>query len=526
MNYILTVLDTVSIQKYIFSTNKLQEMIGASELVEVATQEWVYECLFDLFKENHNLTSRAGGLDEQRVIENEALGLQAELIYAGGGNTLLLFRDMDCARAFTARLTRRALIEAPGLQIAVAHLPFEWSEGSLGAKMIDLIEKRLAQRKLVRSDAQPLGALGVTMPCQSTGGPAAWLSAETPPRRISRETAAKLGLVDRHNARLRRTFGQQLEGVYDFPQDFDQLVPFERSESYLAVVHADGNGMGRRVRSIAMQAGNNRTFINNMRAFSTSVRAASTAALGAAVVALARMNPDDLSPRGKRLPLRPLISGGDDVTFVCRGDLGVSLAALFLEHYEQAVLEGLPRKTDAPNEPIHPHACAGISIVKLHFPFSLAYELAECLCSEAKQEIPAGEDFSVLDWHFSSTGISGSLEDIRRAYTSASGARLNLRPLRLRPQPYDVDGRAWLERVEPLVAEFHKKWSGARNKVKDLHEALREGPEEVKEFLHTYQLASLPALIPGVNTYVDTGWGDRCGYFDALELMDHFTRVG
>jgi len=43
--YILTAIDTTQIQGYIFGSNRLQENIGGSELVEMATRQWVYEAL-------------------------------------------------------------------------------------------------------------------------------------------------------------------------------------------------------------------------------------------------------------------------------------------------------------------------------------------------------------------------------------------------------------------------------------------------------------------------------------------------
>ena len=42
--YTLTVIDTKSIQKYIFGTNKLQQNAGASYLVDCTTRYWVVDC--------------------------------------------------------------------------------------------------------------------------------------------------------------------------------------------------------------------------------------------------------------------------------------------------------------------------------------------------------------------------------------------------------------------------------------------------------------------------------------------------
>ena len=86
----------------------------------------------------------------------------------------------------------------------------------------------------------------------------------------------------------------------------------------------------------------------------------------------------DLKPikqgKGKYyLPFRPLVYGGDDVTFVCDGRLGLELAAIYLQAFE--------KEKDFT-------ACAGICVVKTHYPFARAYQLSEELCRKAKKFIP------------------------------------------------------------------------------------------------------------------------------------------
>jgi len=83
--YTLTIVDTTSIQNYIFGSNRLKENIGASELVKQATQNWVYQAL----PEPNNMRRKENGweFDISQRIENG--NLQAEVIYAGGGNAVI-----------------------------------------------------------------------------------------------------------------------------------------------------------------------------------------------------------------------------------------------------------------------------------------------------------------------------------------------------------------------------------------------------------------------------------------------------
>lgn len=117
MKVVLTIIDTAGIQPYIFGSNRLRENIGASYLVEQATHGWVYDELNRLGA--HNISNlKKGELDRSRKIEEH--GLAAELVYAGGGNTVILFRTPDEARIFAQSLSRRVLEDAPGLEIVIA----------------------------------------------------------------------------------------------------------------------------------------------------------------------------------------------------------------------------------------------------------------------------------------------------------------------------------------------------------------------------------------------------------------------
>ncbi len=81
----VTVLDTTGIQNYVFNSNRLRENIGASQLVHEATDVWI------------------------RSIAQKNIRLETEVIYAGGGNALLLFPTIENAIKFTEKLSERIL---------------------------------------------------------------------------------------------------------------------------------------------------------------------------------------------------------------------------------------------------------------------------------------------------------------------------------------------------------------------------------------------------------------------------------
>ena len=146
----LMMLDTSGIQNYIFNSNRLQENIGASELIHRATTFWAFGALGNL---QHNVTfSDHRWSYTGRQFEKD--NLDAEVIYAGGGNTFILFRDAEQARQTTAQLTRRILKEAPGLTLVARLTDFTWGQDSLRLKREQLLQALAAHKQARQPSVQ------------------------------------------------------------------------------------------------------------------------------------------------------------------------------------------------------------------------------------------------------------------------------------------------------------------------------------------------------------------------------------
>lgn len=559
---VLTVVDTAAIQDYIFSSNRLRENLGASYLVEQATGDWVKSVLAEL-RSNFSAGSEEQGflLDEKLELERD--GLEAELVYTGGGNTVLLFRDVSQAKRFARNISQRALEQAPGLQLVITHREIAvWDAQANDLKdyVRELIEGKLTEKKRMRQ-AVPMFqlGLGVTAKCSSTGLPAVRSNRRLEPkeakaRLVGREAEAKLGVVSKATNRLRNLVKKHdSKGELDrleFTDELDELSRTAGEESYIAVVHADGNSLGMRLKKLDERAKDNLDYIRLRRNFSRQIQDAAEKAL---VRTLAELNkkidydkkrkewvlseaiPQGIEEKHKTLiaqkqitlarnaedrkpywPFRPLVFGGDDVTFVCNGQLGLSLAALYIEEFRRAT-ETLEHGSI--------QSCAGVSVVKVHYPFRRAYDLSEELTKAAKQHLGKNrETRSALDWHYSETGLLGSLTAIRqREYVAGEGKNelyLLMRPVELTAQD---SWRAW-ENFQRLLARFNfdERWAGKRNKLKALHDALRVGPEAVVDFRGAYKIDALPKVAKGPQNHTNEGFAGReCVYFDALEALDH-----
>jgi hypothetical protein len=400
----------------------------------------------------------------------------------------------------------------------------------------------LAQVKQQRRVSAPLLGQGVTLACRATGMPAVAFDEreqqrEGRERPISAEVRAKIArpVVDRANARLREALPQEAKDVYELTLDLDKLGRSFGENSYIAVVHADGNRMGQRFKSVTdhhiTPGEGNRACLEAIRDLSEAVEGAGRAALERmfARMVAAFQNPgsealkefhEDLpqeKENGKRfLPIRPLVFGGDDLTFVCDGRLGLPLAAIYLEEFEKAT-EGLPQGGKA-------YACAGVAIVKVHYPFYRAYVLCEELCRGAKAALREADDLpaSAMDWQFTTTGITGTPREMRALNYKTPDGQLQMRPVTLRAPGFD-DWRSWHTLKQGVEGFGDEYWGERKNAVIGLREALRGGPNQTERFRVAHALKPLPTLNGVPEPTLNNGWKDeRCAYFDPIEALDYY----
>jgi hypothetical protein len=502
MAYTLLTVECGGIQSYVFGSNRLLENVGASYLVAQATEAWIFDALQDAGLKHNVIDPRADNPFASGHLFDNGNAWQAEVIYFGGGNCTILFRSEEGAKAFTAQLSKRALCQAPNLRLEV-HSALWISGGDVPlGKAVGKLRETMKAAVSCQPQSAPLLGLGVTAFCQETGLPAVKYEDE---RYLSAEVLAKHEAAEAAKKQLVSALLDANSG-YAFPSELDKL----------------GRSRGERI-----------------RAFSQATKRISLAAMKAVVELLTEKSIEGthiegagtvadlefvIGERNKMLlPVRPIIFGGDDTTFVCDGRIGVALAVEYLRAFEEAAeseSREFAKHTDTADlaELMKLTACAGVAIVKSHYPFARAYALSEELCSAAKKfRREAHVRGSALDWYFSTSGLYGELETMReREYRTPHGS-LTLRPVALHDDDQDRVGAHRWSVIERLTREFQSgEWAEKRNKAKLLRDALRQGPEATERALSVYELR-----LPELPNFTESGWCEGvCGYFDALELMD------
>lgn len=404
----LALVETAGNQRYIFSTNKLGENVGASQLVWAAGARWVPEALAA------EVGVDVDALDGCRVDTDGH-----EVVVAASGKAVLAATDPGLLERVIRRVTERALIEAPGLDVAGAVTgAVPWGTPGAVAAALAGLHRDMSTVRALRPPAQLRSPqLPPVARCRTSGLPAAGLrrGEERSAASLARLDAAAEGL-DRLRAEIRAPRGVVAREV-------DQLDDTAAEEgSWLAVIHADGNSLGARFIDLGADRPS-REALDLHRDLSAAVDRAGREALTAAVGTVVDHN-RNLEARGApgvRGPwLVPLVLGGDDLTVVCSARAAPLLVTTYLTEFA--------RRTGSDpafaGDPVG--ACAGVAFVKYAFPFSSAYDLAEDLTVSAKRvKELIGPQACAVDFHVQLDASGGDLASIRGRRDRAAGAALS-----------------------------------------------------------------------------------------------------
>jgi hypothetical protein len=475
-NYYGVLIDTTSIQQYVFSGNRLKENLGASFLVQ------------EIFK------SILDGISVRYDKEG----------FIGGGNALLFFKEKNVAKEFLKEWTRNLLIETPGLTTAVAISKEIINEKDLNdkdkfPKFKKSLFRQLTENKNSFFPQVVLSSHGITADCRNTGYSVEnWIDSIEDSGYYSSVSTSKLISESEAMKKLNDEFPVK---NYIYTNDLEKLGSSRGEDSHIAIVHIDGNGMGKRFENCKT--------LDEIRDLSESLEKATKDSFKDLINHIAAKEDqikNEIDIKSNIMPIRPIILGGDDITFVCDGRLGIYFAKLFLQAFEtKEVSDKLPIS-----------ACAGVAITKLKYPFYRGYKLSEELCANAKQKRKENDNSgSWIDFHIAYGGISADLKNIRDKFYNVAQGYLLLRPYNVSEDKEKNSFNKFVENTISLIKDFPK------SKIKDLREVLYLGEESTKSFAN--QLKARELKFPEIQNYK---FGENLfdekitPYFDMIELTE------
>lgn len=346
------------LQSWIVAGGKLREMVAASDLIAgLGHVRDSHAAAIGLTV--HPELSAALGTDGYRVLSD-----------AAGGCTMC-FGSRLALQKFASSWPLRLERAAPGLTMVQS-----WASGD-DAPVLERLRLGLGA---VRNRVFPRLPQAGPLVERTTRTGAAAVKREHG-RLIDAASAAKLAhrkqSADAADLATRfgvlpaeRTIDGQ-DGCIDFP------------EGLVALVHADGNGIGRWLAGAQLDAAKFRTFSEALKEATQRAAAAATEAIRAAGAVYGRER--------NVLPMRPLVLGGDDVTLLISARWALPWTQRFLEKFEEHT-GGLSIQADIASPGFT--AAAGIVFCKRNWPLAQAHALAEELCSSAKRRLKAGADTS------------------------------------------------------------------------------------------------------------------------------------
>ena len=534
--------DTRSIQRYIFSGNRLRTNVGASYIVD----KLFFDVLIDgVLKKMFPDEKFPAGDDAWQPSQDNATPWTEMnsccVAYIGGGNALLLF---DSSRAdlrveVVKNFTRKLLVARPGLKVGAALGTLAVDGEKLNPDDVDALYRELKSNQNKIFPAVNVPYSGLTL-CEDNGETANFFGklGAGDANFYSQETAVKSKLADFANENLRSRFdeifsrkGLDAQIDFDFPSEIDKLGQRD-GENYFAIVHVDGNNMGlkfQRCKSLVER-----------RRLSREIRRKTEGAFADLLAKIIRMKNSGgfdkiLDVRKNFVPIRPLIIGGDDVTYLCPANVAILFTKTLIELLDADTPENSPEHL---TEKISRHmdACAGIAILPTKYPFFRGYELAEQLCDSAKKSmrtLAREKNFSDeenlrgsswLDFAILHGEQAPTLEQIRATEYRGALGDLHFGPYRLcnEDAKHQADRRHNLENLLSCTTQFPHVM--ANNKIKELRSVLQRGTDDAKKFLQQlrHQEQKLP-LVPDWKMFSDELWHNHTTpYVDAIELTDFY----
>jgi len=399
------------IQSFIFQTNKLKEIVGASQLVD------------DIFGESF----------EKFCLERAVPHNSLDIIMSAAGS-IKLIADRDSCEKVAKFFPMYVSNYAPGITISQAVEEFDKNTDNIQSK-IDALEQKLKAQRNKPGMPVDNGFMGLER-ARRTGGVAYKPAGKNETGFDDRGTyqkkydATKLnskGLpIQRQSLNLFTKFSSYHENYSvngkDVPYDIEEITK-QSDNGWLAIVHADGNGLGHLLQNLSKNIEDSEKKSNAFRRFSKELEKATKAAAKIAfrtVIPLDWQKKIEKEGNKERFPIRPVVLGGDDLTVIIRADLAYLFTKSYLEAFEKMTKEHfsfMEKEFGLDDFSNGLTACAGIAYIKQSYPFHYGVHLATGLTSQTKKvlkNINDGKAPSALNFYKVQASFIDSLSEMKK----------------------------------------------------------------------------------------------------------------
>ena len=483
MNQYLYGADVQGIQSYIFETNKLREIGGASELIE-----------------------RICGPLLRKHFEQSGLAYRKEqTLRAAAGSIRYVFTNRESCQKFVRGFEKRVYEAVPGITLSQAVVPVASTLRDADRE----VNQRLRQARIMASPLPNLGWM-ISERSRRTGRTGInWDQAKAvidQRQEAKRKANPKEAHTKLYEKLLGKNSGYQNQEI---PHDLIDITQNE-DRRFLAVVHADGSGIGKLIQQLLDSDNgkntNDQRSLEKYREFSETLEEATVAAVRTAFDCDIR--PDfekrlEEDPNRKhRLPIRPVIIGGDDVTFIMDARYALEFTQTYLREFERETKQrflaygkkyGVQKLFQQGLT-----AGAGVAFVKPKFPFHYAIHLAENLCNWTKniaKEIDSDRPASGLHFHKVQSSFVKPYSDILREELT------DLQNRRLTAGPYFLDPPDGYYSVDELLkwTKYLRREESPTGPLRNYLGELRENTAAAEQSLERIQQVNTSEVVRSLN---------------------------
>lgn len=420
---VLALYDFRSKQEFIYNTSKIKEISGASTLLS---------SLYRKFSTILNDNGFSFVYDIEKPFDISAFSSDAEVLYDGGGNFMVVYKDKETFIKANKIISVYLLENCPTLSLVACCVEctgnFEEDRRKLYAENA-LSKNRYASSAIANvtpiTQIDPMTFAPVTY--KSSSG--VYYIGEVS---LSADRLAKVKAYDRQQSNI--------ESLDD--------------TGLSAVIFIDGNSMGNKL--ISLSDSDYNIGVANLREFSKRVQ---NVYVDAPIKSI----------KDKGFAFRRIIGGGDEITLICKAKDALKIVETYFESLcSQNNTCVLPESCKSKfvekygEDALANTACAGIAVVHAKTPFTVAYELADDACESAKDKAHA-EPGNYFDFYYCHAGATADFEILREREQSITG----------RPYAYS-DIKDKFEVYKPLLQ------SAGRSNVKTLGSAAQTSPTEYR----------------------------------------------
>lgn len=416
-DYILAMYDIRGKQDFIYKSSKIKEIIGGSYII----RDCFDDCLFPAAEECSEkgiFSYRRNTSHEESndfTVENFKKRLQegyiGEVIYDGGGNFFVLYKDVIIYREVNRRFYHNLLEKTYSLKVLTTYIDnVNFDNYREDQKKLYAKHRRREQRESMIS---PVNTLPIVQTDYRTSLPLAELQyigdgrvgREEKVSLESKKKYEKYSQIEKNGKEDRQIQGSRL---------LDELVTKRGEESLLAVIYIDGNNMGAQVEKCLNNLKKDDGTENKSYEASAKALRNFSAEIQKHYITDRIRDVDALLSEKENEKRRFVIYAGDEVTFICNARNAYDVAVEYLTKLAESSEEEAPRTS-----------CAGIAVFHSHAPFPEAYRIAEECCESGKRLMKEEkiEHASLIDFHYCQGAFGTSLEEIRKEEETEDSSR-------------------------------------------------------------------------------------------------------